>query len=169
MPTAALVSVEEYLHTSYEPDCDYVDGAVVERNVGERDHSMCQGNLLAFFRALAKKLDIYPFVEQRVQVRPERFRVPDICVTRGIPQEQIFRTPPLIVIEVLSPDDRIGYMRTKIEDYLNFGVRHVWIVDPESRRAYVCTKGGLEEIRDGSLRTEEPRIELPLAEIFADL
>jgi len=39
MPSRTLVSVDEYLHTSYDPDCDYVDGAIVERNVGERDHS----------------------------------------------------------------------------------------------------------------------------------
>jgi hypothetical protein len=29
----SLVSVEEYLHTDYEPDCDFVDGVLVERNV----------------------------------------------------------------------------------------------------------------------------------------
>ena len=32
MATRTLVSVEEYLATSYRPDCDYVDGKVVERN-----------------------------------------------------------------------------------------------------------------------------------------
>jgi hypothetical protein len=34
MATGALVSVDEYLSTSYDPDCDYVDGVVEERNVG---------------------------------------------------------------------------------------------------------------------------------------
>jgi hypothetical protein len=42
MPSRTLVSVEEYLHTSYDPDCDYVDGEIVERNVGELDHSDSQ-------------------------------------------------------------------------------------------------------------------------------
>ena len=40
MATAAsLISIEEYLSHTYEPDCDYVDGHLEERNLGERDHS----------------------------------------------------------------------------------------------------------------------------------
>jgi len=31
---ATQVSLEEYLHTSYEPDMEYVDGVLVGRNVG---------------------------------------------------------------------------------------------------------------------------------------
>jgi len=42
MATGTLVSVEEYLNTSYSPDCDYVDGEVLERNLGEREHSELQ-------------------------------------------------------------------------------------------------------------------------------
>ncbi len=42
MPARTLISVEEYLATSYRPDCDYVDGEVVERNLGEWDHSRLQ-------------------------------------------------------------------------------------------------------------------------------
>jgi hypothetical protein len=37
------IAVEEYLATSYRPDCDYVDGAIEERNVGEFDHSFLRG------------------------------------------------------------------------------------------------------------------------------
>ena len=39
MASGSLVSVREYLSTSYRPDCDYIDGVVLERNVGEKDHS----------------------------------------------------------------------------------------------------------------------------------
>jgi hypothetical protein len=42
MATGSLVSVHEYLSTSYRPDCDYVDGVVLERNLGETDHSLLQ-------------------------------------------------------------------------------------------------------------------------------
>jgi hypothetical protein len=40
------ISVEEYLSTSYRPDCDYVDGLVEERNLGEYDHAAVQSALL---------------------------------------------------------------------------------------------------------------------------
>jgi hypothetical protein len=43
MSTATAVSLKEYLNTSYRPDCDYLDGELLERNVGEVDHSRLQG------------------------------------------------------------------------------------------------------------------------------
>ena len=42
MGSATLISVAEYLTTAYSPDRDYVDGEVVERNLGELDHSSIQ-------------------------------------------------------------------------------------------------------------------------------
>ena len=36
------VPVEEYLRTTYHPDCEYVDGQLVERNVGEYYHSLME-------------------------------------------------------------------------------------------------------------------------------
>src|SRR5260370_19525319 len=124
MPSRTLVSVEEYLHTSYRPDCDYVDGEIVERNLGELDHSDLKSEIVAYFRARKRRPGIYAFAEQRVQVSSRRFRIPDVCVVAGSkPTEQIFTAPPLIAIEVLSKDDRMAYMQEKIDDYLNFGVR----------------------------------------------
>ena len=44
MPTGTLISVEQYLATSYRPDCDYVDGRIEERNLGKLDHSREPGS-----------------------------------------------------------------------------------------------------------------------------
>jgi len=52
MPTEALISVKEYLRTSYRPDCDYLDGHIEERNLGERDHSNVQMSISAYLFAL---------------------------------------------------------------------------------------------------------------------
>jgi Uma2 family endonuclease len=170
MPSRTLVSVEEYLHTSYDPDCDYVDGKIVERNLGELDHSDCQGRIYAYFLNRSRHWRVYPLVEQRVQVSRARFRIPDVCVVLGRrPTEQILSTPPLVCVEILSKDDRMAYMQEKIDDYLKFGVPYVWIVDPRSRRAWIYTKDGCHEAKDGILRTENPEIELPLPEIFQAL
>src|ERR1700682_1260705 len=102
MPTGELISVSEYLSTTYRPDCDYVDGVVLERNFGEYDHARLQGEVLAYFHARRKKWGLRAAPEQRVQVSLTRFRVPDVCVVVGEPAEQIFRTPPFICIEILS-------------------------------------------------------------------
>jgi len=83
MKTAALVPLEEYLNTTYNPDCDYVDGEVLERNVGEQDHSDIQSELVHFFRTRRRTWKARAYVEQRVQVVARRFRIPDVCVVVG--------------------------------------------------------------------------------------
>jgi len=85
------------------------------------------------------------------------------------PTEQILTNPPIICIEILYKDDRISAMQERISDYLKFGVRYVWVVDPRTRRAWTHTKDGSQESKDGILRTENPAIELPLPEIFQAL
>lgn len=169
MKTVALVPVEDYLRTTYRPDCDYVDGEVLERNLGERDHSEVQRELIFFFRSRKQAWSVFVFPEQRVQVSPKRFRVPDICVYVGEkPQDQIFQTPPFICIEILSPEDRWERTQQTIDDYLRFGVPYVWVVSPRERRAWTYSNDGSTEIRDGMLRTENPSMGVPLAEIFGE-
>lgn len=164
MPTAELVSIQEYLSTSYSPDCDYVDGVVEERNLGEHDHARLQIKVAAYFFAREREWGIHVVPEQRIEVSPTRFRVPDVCVVAGTPTEQIFRQPPLICIEILSPEDRLSKVRQKIDDYLAFGVRYVWLLDPQTRKAFRCTSEGMQQIQE--LRTENPDTLAPLAVLF---
>ena len=53
MSTATPISVEEYLATSYRPDCDFVDGQLIERNLGTKDHSKLQREVLVVSRSAA--------------------------------------------------------------------------------------------------------------------
>jgi Uma2 family endonuclease len=166
METATLVPVEEYLRTHYDPDCEYVDGRIVERNLGEIPHSSIQANVIVYLGARAKKFGIKVLPEQRVQVSPTRFRIPDVTVLRlPLLDDRIVTTPPFICIEILSKDDTMEYMQEKIDDYLNFGVPYVWIINPRSRKAYVVTKAGMVEAPE-RLETQDPVISLPLAELF---
>ena len=170
MKAATLISVEEYLRTSYRPDCDYVDGEVLERNVGERDHSKLQREFILYLGTRAKAWGIHVFPEQRVQVAPHRFRIPDVCVIVGRePDEQIFREPPFICSEVLSKDDSLRSVQRRIDDYLKFGVPYVWVLDPLDRRVWTYSVDGSREVKDGVLRTENPSMEILLAELFAGL
>jgi len=167
MKTAALVPVEEYLRTAYHPDRDYVDGEVLERNEGERDHSRAQRQFIRYFCAKEHEWNAFCFPEQRIQVSARRFRVADVCIVLGKePEEQIFRTPPFICIEILSPEDRMARVQERIDDYLKFGVAFVWVLDPGSRRAWVYTKTEIREVTDGILQTENPILTVPIAEIF---
>jgi Uma2 family endonuclease len=166
MQTGEVITVREYLSTSYRPDCDYVDGMVVDRHLGEKDHAKLQRRIVTWFDNRSRELDINVFPEQTVQVSPTRFRVPDVCVVLGEePDEQIFTEPPFICIEVLSPDDRLAAMKNRVEDFLGMGVPYVWILDPRSRRAWRVSHEGLLAVPE--LRTESPEIVVPLDALFA--
>ncbi|MDQ6662865.1 MAG: Uma2 family endonuclease [Acidobacteriota bacterium] len=170
MSATTLVPLSEYLSTDYEPDREYLDGVVTERNLGERDHGKTQRNLIVWIDRFqtTEELNVYP--EQRVQVTPSRFRIPDVCVVVGPePDEQIFTKPPFLCIEILSRADSIRRMRQKVDEYIAFGVKYVWVLDPRKQCASAFSAAALGEIqldKDGVLTTAEPYIAVPLAEIF---
>jgi Uma2 family endonuclease len=167
MATGTLVSVEEYLSTSYRPGREYMDGVLLERNLGECDHSNLQRVLVGYFYVHRNEWKVEALPAQRVQVKPKRFRVPDLCVVVGPgPFDQVFTTPPLICMEILSKDDTMESMQERIGEYLAFGVKYVWVISPRTLRAWVYTSGGFYEAQDRILRTENPEIVIPLAEIF---
>jgi len=161
-----LISVEEYLASSYKPDCDYVDGHIEERNLGERPHSRMQGRLIVLLNGQAASgAEVLP--EVRVQVKPSRFRVPDICIAVDHSDDPILTKPPFLCIEVLSPEDRMSRIEARIKDYLEMGVAYVWVLDPQTKQAYVATAPeGLREVKTGVLTTANPAFEIPLAEVF---
>jgi Uma2 family endonuclease len=170
MSSVAAVSIEEYLSTSYRPDCDYVDGEVRERNVGEFEHANLQTVMAVWFAKHQREWNLRVLVEQRIRVSPRRYRIPDVCVIdRSQPIEPVFTRPPLICIEILSKDDSLRSVRERVDDYLNLGVPNVWILDPVLRKAYVCTRTGFQEPAGGILEVTGSAIRVPLAEIFAEL
>lgn len=170
MSSTMLVSIEEYLTTSYRPDRDFIDGELQERNLGELEHSLLQTAIVTWFWTRKDEWNVLPLVEQRVQVAPSRFRVPDVTVLHANQARgPIITTPPLILIEVLSKDDTLRSMRERVDDYLNFGVRHVWILDPAAKRAYVCSKTGFQEPERGKLIVPGTAISIVLSELFTQL
>src|SRR5260221_6057608 len=166
MSVTTLISVEEYLRTSYsDGDREYIDGRVVERNVGTIDHAHWQTRMAVFL--LSNYPALWTAVAVRVQVRPTRVRIPDVtCIWGPKPESSIIHEPPFLVIEVLSPDDRAEDVQDKVDDYLSFGTQYVWVVNPRTRRGYVYTPDGMREAKDGVMRTGDPEIALPLSAVL---
>ena len=89
-PKSAIVSVRDYLSTNYRPDCEYVDGRIEERNVGEYDHGFLQALLAQLFLNNGSAWGVRAVTDVRIQVKPANFRVPDVSVLRlGSPKERI--------------------------------------------------------------------------------
>jgi len=166
MATKALVSVEEYLRTSF-PDLDreYRDGEIVERTLPDLKHSRAQKRLGAIFDQFeARQISLFACTELRLRVADRRVLIPDVCVfSPTLPTESCPSTPPFIAIEIASPDDTLTEIREKLEEYRQWGVPHVWLVDPHSRRLYVCT-AGLSEV--AAFRLPEFEIEITPSQIF---
>ena len=150
----------------YRPDCDYVDGVIEERTLGERDHSGIQRNLTAFFHIRSRQTGIEAWPEWRFQVKPTRFRIPDVIVTRGTPDEQILRTPPLLCVEILSPEDTISGVNQRVQEYLEFGVPVVWGIDPAERRIWVYRTNGMQEAVGDSVLLVGTDLAVPFSQIF---
>jgi Uma2 family endonuclease len=170
MATNTIIPVSEYLSTSYRPDCDYIDGEVQERNLGEQDHSDLQMQLLKLLGTSESESHILANPEIRVQVRETRFRVPDVCVRRATAlSEQIVQHPPLLCIEILSPRDTVSGMRERVRDFLDMGVLQVWLVDPVTRSVIVCSGATMVEHNTGELQIPDTPVVLSLVDIFKGL
>ena len=168
MSAKVLMDVEEYLATSFEgSDCEYLDGEVVERNMGELPHADVQTTLAVLLRKLRASLGIRVVTEIRIQIHSRRYRVADIAVWRDDNiGTRIPTVPPFLVVEVLSPEDRMVRMLPKIQEYLSIGVHYVWLIDPREKAALVFSqqdpRGSAAEV----LRTANPDIEIPLEAAF---
>lgn len=170
MSSATLVSMEEYLATTYRPDRELLDGQLVERNLGEFDHSHLHGVLIMWMGNRQREWKVRVLPEQRIRVSAHKYRVPDIClVSRDQEMEPVFTRPPLLCIEILSKDDSLRGMQDRVDDYLAFGVPNNWILDPAKRRAYVCSREGFQEPRGGVLEIPGTHIRIPLNSVFAEL
>jgi len=166
MAKATLISADEYLHTDYQPDCDYVDGIFEERNLGGNPHSSLQGAFIMQLYRYRKSLNVRIYPEQRVQTQPTRFRVPDVCVTLGKSDEAIFRHPPFLCVEILSSEDQMSRVEKRLQEYLDMGVSYVWVVDPVRHHAWIYSTSGKFAVTDGMLRTSNPEMEVDLSELF---
>src|SRR5689334_19174313 len=148
MSVSHAVSLEEYLHTTYRPDCDWIDGELRERSLGQFDHANLQRILTGLFFLNQAKWKVLGLPEQRLQVGLRRYRIPDLLVVPAdYDRSPIVSIPPLLCIEILSPDDTIREIVERSEDYLNMGTPEVWIFDPQKKTAYVKSSNGLHESR----------------------
>jgi Uma2 family endonuclease len=133
MSTATHISEEQYLHSTFEPDAEYVDGEIRMRPMGTYSHADWQQAILTWFLQHAKEWNIRAIAELRTRVKPGRYRIPDVAVLdRANPKEEIATVAPLAVFEVLSPDDKVQELYEKLDDYAAMGIPQIWVVDPKS-------------------------------------
>jgi Uma2 family endonuclease len=163
MGVGTLISEEEYLHTGYQPDCGFEDGVLIERNVGTESHSWLQAALAAYFFRRRKVWLITGYTEQRIRVRARKYMIPDFCIVKGPrAKEPVLTTPPFLVIEILSPEDRPSHVSKTVHAWREFGVPYVWVINPETLVSHLHDQRGSTRLDDGVLRIPGTPIEVPL-------
>jgi Uma2 family endonuclease len=167
MASAIQIPISEYLETTYRPDCEYIDGEVLERNVGKWSHARVQWLLAVWFGKHESSWNVIGSTEQRVQVSPTRIRIPDLVVLRPGQQPDVLTEPPLLVIEILSPDDNYSGLQERCQDYLSMGVETVWIIDPKTQSGRMCLEQGW--VAAERLEVGGTPIYVDLSQVFSQL
>ena len=132
-------------------------GELEERNVGEKAHSIVQAFFIKWLAKYAEqwKLEACPGI--RMHLSPTRMRVADIAILPlNAPFEGVLTRPPVAVIEVLSPEDRVSRYQQRLDDYRAMGVANVWVIDPMRRKAFDCSQGGWQPVEKLTIAT--PRL-----------
>ena len=165
-----LISLEEYLASSYEPDLEFVDGVLEEKNMGEWDHGFLQAAISAWFFNRRAEWGVNVVTEFRTRTSKTRVRLPDICVVwKDAPRERVGVTAPLLCIEILSPEDRPGRVMKRLDEFVAMGVENLWILDPSDRSAATYSRFGMKRVEGDRLEIVGTGIYLDVAAMFAEL
>jgi Uma2 family endonuclease len=167
MATILHIPLREYLDKNYRPDREYVDGEIRERNVGKYEHARVQALLARWFGNHEQEWGVQVVTEQRVRVSPMRVRIPDVALLTLSSQPDVIVDPPLLVIEILSPDDSYSDTQERAQDYRAMGVETVWIIDPKTRTGRMCS--GAEWVESSRLEVKGMPLYVNLPDIFSQL
>src|SRR6185312_4437546 len=85
--------------------------------------------------------------------------------------EKYGEKPPVLAVEVLSPNDTSGKVTQRVGEQKRFGTRLIWILDPDARNATVYQPGKEEKVvaENEELTGEDvlPDLRVRVAELFA--
>ena len=145
-----------------------MDGEVIARHLGSTPHFKAQKRLLRFFDPLEESWSLFAYTEVTLRLSPRRYRVADIAVFSGdVPSGKKYPTdPPEIVIEIVSKDDRYVEILEKLAEYHTWGVKHIWLVDPWTRKFSFYDGSGLHDVP--AFELPEYNAKISVAEVFAD-
>jgi Uma2 family endonuclease len=173
--TATLISLDEYLNTSYEPDMDFIEGALVRRNVGTQRHGLLQSIVVIFFGQQQKSHRIRVFTETRLRIDAKSgHRIPDVMVLE-LPYRKgkVVEDVPAVVIEIKSPDDTFDDIVDRCFDYETLSVANIVVMDPDHKRAWSFREGNIQLLTGTSIGLNLPQqqltIDFPFAQLFSEL
>jgi Uma2 family endonuclease len=146
MASKVLITPEQYLATHFEREPELVHGELVEKSLPTFSHGKTQLRLCMLLGGAGSG-----GTEVRMKLAEDLFRIPDFALFEQEPEKELPESPPLLIVEIASPDDRLRDVEQKLEEYRAWGVAHVWFVEPELKKLYTYDRG----------LTNVARLELP--------
>jgi|HubBroStandDraft_4_1064222.scaffolds.fasta_scaffold175719_3 Uma2 family endonuclease len=161
MSATAIVSVEDYLRRTEKPYCEYVDGVLHPKSMPTTLHARVQFLL----QLLLDRQGVEALGEVHVRLSPTKYLIPDVIAAPEI-QSPYPIEPVLLCVEILSPEDRVGSMLAKCEEYHAWGVPFCWVIDPEKQIGWQYHAGGDPERVDRGGTLIAGQLSVPLEELF---
>jgi Uma2 family endonuclease len=150
------IPLDHYLKTSYRPDREYIDGELRERNLGLYSHARSLAILAAWLGKYEASWQHIGLISPRISISSARVRVPDLALLYANRVE----APPILVVEILSPQDTFTDTQERVADYHGIGVETVWLIDPTTGTGRIC--------QENTWRASD-RLVVPSTPIYADL
>lgn len=175
-----LTAEDLYQFSGSDKRYELVNGALrVSEPVGST-HGRLALRLAARLLAVvepARLGEVYQEVGFVLRRRPDIVRGPDVAFlrTERLPADDVahrfIEGPPDLAVEVLSPDDRPGEVAEKVDEYLTYGTRLVWVVDPSTEHVGEHTPDGASRVLRSSDALDGgavvPGFRWTVAELFA--
>jgi Uma2 family endonuclease len=136
-----------------------MDGKVLERSLPAYQHGEIQPILAMLYAGLCRREVVFVSSAVRLALDSERlYRIPDFCAYEGSrPADCYPPVPPMLAVEIFSPDDRLTQTLQKLEHYWHWGVENIWLIDPDKRKLDPYDSAGLHPVSVQSL----PKQSLP--------
>jgi Uma2 family endonuclease len=160
LATKTSITFAQYQATTFEPDQEWVDGELKERNLGSFEHSFVQAWLALWFGNHKREWNVTVVTEQRTEVGPGKVRIPDVMLVRRGPHPSTIVAPPILAVEILSSDDSYRDLEVRVSDFLRMGASAVWLIDPDTRSGRLCL---------GNSWTLTEKLTVPGTPIFLEL
>jgi Uma2 family endonuclease len=174
-PPQTLITAEQFYQLPQEEGREFelLDGEVIEIPSASPRHNV----LLSIWIEL-----LSPALRGRGRAIPEtdfsdgRYTTlrPDLAILlgekfTGLNLDKLpVTTAPDIVIEIVSPSESLFRVNRRIDSFLRFGVREVWVVDPQNRQIYLHTEKDVIRLRSGGTVSSPllPGWSIPVDQVF---
>jgi len=166
-----LYTVEEFEQLEKNEHLTYelIDGVVMMSPRPAKKHQDISGNLYFEMRNALKNTPCKPLLEVDLALKHDVL-VPDLMVLCNDTMEGTRQTtPPLIVVEIVSPSSTSRDYMLKRLKYQQLGIQEYWIVSPDDKCVWVIhyAQGVEQHYCDGMVQSAVlPELAVNLEQIF---